>query len=87
VRRNVALALAHDLNAPLLDVSVPALLAMKDNVDGNLALLLREAQFQNAIAYLDGFDGRGSGFCFPHARPASRCSHPFRSRSLGTARP
>lgn len=57
VRRNVALALAHDLNAPLLEVSVPAVLAAKDNVEGNLALLLREAQFQNAIAYLDAFDG------------------------------
>ena len=57
VRRDVGLALAHDLNAPMLDVSMTAVLAVKDNVEGSLALLLREAQFQKAIAYLDGFEG------------------------------
>ncbi len=55
-KRQVAIALAHQVNRRLLIADLAQASAVKEDFDQLLKLLFREACFQNAILYLDSLD-------------------------------
>ena len=55
-KRQVAIALAHQVNRRLLIADLAQAIAIKEDFDQLLKLLFREACFQNAILYLDSLD-------------------------------
>lgn len=55
-KRRTAEALAKEIAAPLLIADLPHLVTTKADFEANLQLLWREAQFQNALLYLENLD-------------------------------
>lgn len=55
-KRGTAEALAREIAAPLLIADLPRLVTTKFDFEPNLQLLWREAQFQNALLYLENLD-------------------------------
>ncbi|MEG4343064.1 AAA family ATPase [Microcoleus sp. A003_D6] len=55
-KRRTAEALAKEIAAPLLIADLPHLVTNKTDFEPNLQLLWREAEFQNALLYLENLD-------------------------------
>ncbi|NER38954.1 MAG: ATP-binding protein [Oscillatoria sp. SIO1A7] len=52
----VAVAIAAELQLPLLQADLARIVAAKADLEATLKLIVREAQFQNALLYLDSAD-------------------------------
>ena len=52
----VAVAIAAELELPLLQADLARIVAAKADLEATLKLIVREAQFQNALLYLDSAD-------------------------------